>query len=867
MQTIIPDAAFATTASRIDPNNYGLPATEPGEHLNFHPAEALRKGSLNAEALQQTLAAEGSVIPLPFGVQRLGALIGAVALYNGELVVLAIWCQGEIEAIDSVLMDDAALPGSITATHYTGTAGQTVNATLAAAIPGYTDAMPNTAYSVFSIPGGLGSGFPRFVAQVRGLKVPLTSGGTPTYTDNPAYIIAALIENTSWGMGRTVDWASVATVAATCDATVGGEKKRLLNLVIGTAQPCVDWLNVLRTYAGCWAVPEGASYRLVADTTGASVMTFTTANILANSLRVFVRGRRQTPTMMEVAYTDTSTTPWRENTASVPTGGATPRRLSRVTMPGITRYSEARRFGIERLNAATLNDMTVQFIAFDEGLQLQVGDLITVTHPCGLTAKVFRATQITPAGPGRWRIIGSEYDAAVYSSEVAIGPSVLDTDWANPAAPPAVGALTVTEEVYQVAIGTYASRLRVTWAAVSWPFLRHYRVTVTSGGAVIDTATVEANGTTYATPAVREAVAYQIDVGIVSTIGAVGAAASASKTPSGKALIPGDVPSLTGFEAGGKVFLSWGPAVDLDIWRYEIRYGLAAGSWATATLIDRIDGLTYQVTGAPAGDWRFYVKAIDSIGQYSTNARTLDLTVTLDSSAFLLGTKVFDDIGAPTLTSMTSYAARPDARTYYATDFGDGVGYGADNTNNSVGTFGDSLVNTVFAHPHTAGTSKYVTPSWDIGQSLTGNFTGSITYADASGTASYWIETSPDDATWTQWVGGSAKTTCRYVRLRLETTGTMIVESGATARVDAYPREETGVVTTSASGASTVSLTFKYATYKSIQLTPKGSTGRQVVFDNPVLSLSGANSFDVYLFAADGTTQLADDVSWIFQGI
>ena len=297
---------------------------------------------------------------------------------------------------------------------------------------------------------------------------------------------------------------------------------------------------------------------------------------------------------------------------------------------------------------------------------------------------------------------------------------------------------------------------------------------------------------------------------------------------------------------------------------------MAAGSWDTASVVDVIDALSYQANGIPAGDWRFYIKAIDSVRQYSTTAKTLNLTVTLDAGAFLLGTQAFDALGAPTLTSMTAYTARPDTKTYYATDFGDGIGYGHADTNNATGTFDDgTMESTVFAHPHTAGTSKYVTQSWDIGMSLTGNFTGSITYTVVSGSVSYWLETSPDDATWTQWTGGSAKTTCRYVRLRLEaatTSSTFIVESGPSARVDAYPREENGTIAATAGAAATVTFDNKYASAKSVQLTAKGSTSRQAIFDNVVLSTSGTNSFDVWLFNQAGTS-ISGDVSWLFQGI
>ena len=844
------------------------------------PAATLNRTAGDTAARQETVAGEGTLIPLIYGTQRVGGKIAAAITYNNNLILLAVWCLGEVHAVASVQIDDATVPAGITVASYTGAAGQPADPTLvnAFAMVGkvYSDTLPGICYSVFTVPVATSAGFPRVAAVIQGMKVATSSGGAKTYQDNAAYCIADFIENTTYGMGRAVDWATVATLAGVCNTSVGGERKRILALVMDQSETSETWLQVLRDYAGAWVVPEGASYRLVADTTGASAMSFGITNIVAKTLRLEKRGTRNSPTILQVDYTDATQYPYRTDSATTYApgvlAGTTPRRLSRVSKPGITRYSEANRYAIERLNEYLLNDLTCSFVAFDAALTLQVGELITVTHPTGLTSKIMRAVQIDPVSPGRWAINAIEYDPAKYSSVVATGPSVVDTAWASPSNPPTVGALTMSEEVYQLDNGTYSSRIRATWAAVSWLFLAHYRVTTTVAGVVVDTTTVDAAGTTYATPPAQEGVSYQVAVQVVSTINAIGTAAYNSATAAGKTAIPGNVATLNGFEAGGKVFLNWTAAVDLDIWRYELRYGSTGGSWETATVLEQIDALTYVANSVAAGTWRFYVKALDSVRQYSTTAAYKDLTVTVDSSAFLLDNKVFDAIGVPTLTSMTSYFLR-DGRTQYITDFADPTNYGYTNTNNATGLWtDDGRGSTVIADPHTAGTSKYVTQWWDMGQDLTGNIAGTITYTVTAGTVSYWLETATAagyPGTVTQWAGGTAKTTARYVRLRLEaatTSSTFMVESGASARVDAFPREEQGTVLTLASGAKTVTLSFKYTTVKSIQITVSGVVAGFAVYDNVVLHLTNPNTFDIYAFDAAGAQ---DDytVSWVFKGI
>jgi len=79
-------------------------------------------------------------------------------------------------------------------------------------------------------------------------------------------------------------------------------------------------------------------------------------------------------------------------------------------------------------------------------------------------------------------------------------------------------------------------------------------------------------------------------------------------------------------------------------------------------------------------------------------------------------------------------------------------------------------------------------------------------------------------------------------------------------------KESAGPVTSSAGAATTISLTGKYFKVVRITITPLGTVARMSTIDNIVLSLSGANSFDVYLFDQAGT-QVASDFNWDFEGV
>jgi hypothetical protein len=278
---------------------------------------------------------------------------------------------------------------------------------------------------------------------------------------------------------------------------------------------------------------------------------------------------------MTVTYTDTSVLPYKSATAVVKAAGVdagtTPRRESQVSLPGINRYSQAVREATERLNKLLLNDLSFNLGVFDERLDLEVGDIVAVTHPIGLSAKLMRVLGLS-GEYGRYNLALVEYDPAVYDASVATAPTYTDTDLPNPASPPAVAGVTMTEEVFQLENGNWSSRWRITWSAAAYSFLAHYRAELWEGATLIHAASPAT--AEWPTPAVQEGVTYTAKVAAVSSIGATGTWATQSATAAGKTLIPSDVPSVSAFEAGGRVYVSWAPAVDIDIWRYEVRYGL-----------------------------------------------------------------------------------------------------------------------------------------------------------------------------------------------------------------------------------------------------------------------------------------------------
>lgn len=872
-------------ASYIPPDQPYLPNVSWQSKTPSSPVASLADLNAVASSPQETQAqvlGENAPLRVGYGEHPLGAQVATVLTWNSNLVMLLVWEEGPIEQIVSVKVNGETPPAGIVFTHYLGAAGQAADPTMVSAFAAqgitYVDTLPGIAYTVALIPPNVTSGWPNFVAVIQGHllydpRLDSTAGGTGahrandnttwTYSNCPALALGDFEASTLYGQGRTVNAASRSAAADFNDELVGTEKRRVIGLVIDTVNTCDMWQEALRTYAGCFVSQEGAECVLVPDKPGSVEFSFTAANV-QKITQMKKRGVRQVPTVMEVRYTDTSVWPWAEKTATAYApgveSGATPRRVSRVSLPGVTRYSQAMREAIERLNKLMLSDLYLEFDAFDECLLLRMGAIVDITHPRGLTAKQLRVMDIKATRPGRWSIAALEYDPAGYSNVVTAAPTYADTALPDPAAPPAVTGLAMAEEVFQLGNGTYSSRFRVTFDAVTYPYIEYYRAELRAGDTLIHTSRLDA--AEWATPAIQEGVIYTAKVAVVSSVaGIVGAWATQSATAQGKQLLPGDVPSVSAFEAGGTVYGSIEPAVDIDIWRYEWKYGPVGGTYDAATLLDLVDGLRYQTAIIPPGTWTVHVKAVDSIRQRSAAAASCSVTVTLDANAFLIST--YDQTN-PTVANMAEYHLAPtNPARYWVTD--DGVPWDIKFAA-AMGTYTEPL-----ATYHDPVTATWTGEAEDFGLLLSGSWTGNADTTVLNGAPTSHIELSDTTAVWNTSPTTAAKGTARFARLLHQSAGadTLCVIAGTQqVSLSAIPRSELCPVatpaTSSATGPVTITLAHAYVKATNVAVTLLGTTAASYKVNNIIVGAT--TSFEVYVFDVAGN-KIVCPFLWQFDGV
>lgn len=825
-----------------------------------------------------TVAALGSRAPLIYGRVQAQGLIAAVQVGQihsaSYLFMLAVWGEGEITAIEGLVTSGEA--STIQRTDYLGTATQGVDPWLATYITDYSDTLRGTynnrsvslAYSVLKIGT---ENFPEApTAVIRGLKIYDPRTGLYAYSTNPALILADVLTRA----GEIVDWTNSLAAVNYCDETVGISPDRwTCSLIINNPADVYEHVEMLRAYAHCLIDHTASGIRLVPDKATSVSRALTASDIVAGSLMLNRPARRDTPTYVRVSYTDTAPPagapggPWGTGYAAAAHPGIATNDVpwieAGVSIPGVQTYQEASRSAIERLNAYTLRNLYAECLIRDEGLAIAVGDVITITHPLGLSVKPMRVLAVDDQEPGRYKLRLEEYDPAVYSNAIVDDPTYPDTSLPSPFAVPAPTGLTVEEDMYRRPNGTYATRLLLNWDASTYPYSHNFRARVLKGGKLIWSAYGPDNDGM--TTEVIAGETYDIKVCTVADIGVTSDWATLSHTVVTINYPPADVAALYAMEVGGEVRLSWPPAADTDIWRYEVRWGATTSTWETATVLDRVDGTRLNTRDIPPGTWRFRVRAIDAIGQYSlSNSKAnADITVTLDDNQFFVG-------------AFTAAVDIVSVNIFSTTDrFGNLTAW-SETAGVTVNSAWPSIANTYTGLACTyalSGGSILVSTPWDIGTAgsadsyagtLTAQLAGVAVLAGAVTTA---LETSLDYTNWTTHSGNPITASMAYARLKLvAASGSgLLMRYAPTLRLDVKTKEESGRATISAAG-TTIALTNDYAMAKAIILTPGISSGvtRTAVYDN-VLPY-GANSFDVYLFNVSGS-RVSGEVSWRFIGV
>lgn len=233
--------------------------------------------------------------------------------------------------------------------------------------------------------------------EVEGLKVDVyaNASGDPSheYSRNPIWCIRDLLLSERYGLGSyysatdlSADWFQES--ADYCDETISDgygniETRFLLDLVIDSEQPALDLLlDICRTFRGL-LIPGRSSIRVIVDKPETPVKLFGMGNIVKGSFKEEFASFKETPNVVEVQFRDAENdyerTPIQiEDEASLLAGEQY--RKHTLQVPGISRYSQARRIGRYFILSGKHCPRIISFKTGQDGVGCLPGQVIRFAH-------------------------------------------------------------------------------------------------------------------------------------------------------------------------------------------------------------------------------------------------------------------------------------------------------------------------------------------------------------------------------------------------------------------------------------------------------------------------------------------------------
>jgi len=500
--------------------------------------------------------------------------------------------------------------------------------------------------------------------------------------------------------------------------------------------------------------------------------------------------------------------------------------------------------------------------------------------------KPFRVMNISRANDGECSILAIEYNESVYDDSGIVLPT--NNYSALTYTIPNITDLKLTERLVKLSDGTIENVIDVWFnrpSLVSHYVRRYYKakIYISDNGGESWIERGETTDTHFSIMGdIIDLLEYKVAVVSVGDIGdenPISASPQASITIIGKTALPSDISNFIINQVRDKLYFGWVNVSDIDLDSYEIRYG---DSWEAGYVIaSRIKTNRLIILDFRTGESQsFWIKAIDTSGNYSENAT--EAIITIDSIPFQ--------------NIVESYSEQH----YWLGDLDNLVknyegNILTEDENNFITEDSEYLLTEIFtgsisiAEGELSGT--YITPVRDLGyianfkiginpvvviaDEATWQDFGEQTFADmpetyrfsgeeAGEAASFEIRTSDDNITWSEWQTWQAGDyTCRYFQIRMTLTRLNVAQDLVCAELNSYADlpdiddKLEGEVTVAEDGADLV-FTKEFHKVYGVQITIISGDG--IYYKVNDLDLIGCN---IKLYDAEGTAQTGDFLAHI----
>jgi hypothetical protein len=504
------------------------------------------------------------------------------------------------------------------------------------------------------------TGIPKVQAKIKGKKVVFYNSSlqaqTAAFKTNPAWCLLDYLTNERYGKGIAISEIDLqsfydASVVAETQVTPysGASDINIFdtNVALDTSQKIID--NVREILKGCRGYlpyTEG-KYNLIIETTGTASITLTEDDIIGGyNLSIPTKNERYNRVIVgfvnpdrnfqvdEVQFPpiDDSGLPSADQHSTMKTADGGFLLEGRFTFKTITSPYQAEEMAeiiLRRSREALTLGITVSFDAYD----LAIGDIVNITHSSlGFSAKGFRVVGITFNEDFTIGLALVEYQASHYTwatkSQVASTPS---TNLPNPFAIQPPASVTLTDTLIEYNDGTVIVALDVSIGASPDSFIDFYQVEYklsTDSNFIIY---AQGSGLNHRVLNVIDQQTYDVRVKAVNTLGVSSTYVSAQRTIVGAIEPPSDVTDFSCNITGQDAHLSWQQISDLDLAFYQIRFSsLTDGTADWLNSVNLVTKVSRPATSivVPARVGTYLIKAVDKLGNFSSNATAIISNVT-----------------------------------------------------------------------------------------------------------------------------------------------------------------------------------------------------------------------------------------------
>lgn len=523
------------------------------------------------------------------------------------------------------------------------------------AAPAYSDSFsvdPATDVLTFAQPEPIDTGDGVKITSSITLPTPLVAGTTyyAIKVTDTTYKLATTVANAFTGSAMDITSAGSGTLTL----TQADYATYAIDGAIDTNQTAYDNIRALLTACRGMLVFSAGKYRLVLDQATAPGSFGFTENNITGSWVITQAGKRTKFNRVTAGFYNPAKK-WQPDLAMVE---STPLRAvdngllleAKIDLPFSANVYRAQNIAQQTLNQSRYG-LIAKFSAFQEGLRCEVGDVVPITHSTpGWSGKLFRILQIELKDTDEVSIVAQEYDPSVYTlANLAPASIVSRSNLPDPFTVPVIAGLvltTGTTELLRLGDGSIISRIKTSWTAPSDAFAQkgsvevQYKKSADTTWSPGDVVAADLTATWIAP--VQDGVSYDVRVRSINTMGVRGQWVQATATVIGKTAPPSDVASATANVLLDGILLSWGAVSDADLAQYEVRTG--GTSWATATLLATAKTTQLKMPMSTGGTYVWRIKALDTSGNYSTNAATATVTVVAASAPVVNQTFLGDSV-------------------------------------------------------------------------------------------------------------------------------------------------------------------------------------------------------------------------------